>query len=236
MRFDLGDSQLSRVFFSSNSLQSARHSPRTEPFIPIPNSTMTTNAIPRCPITRHATCRRPAARAPGAKAGKHPTLGNHRRPSLDWPTRRPGRPMAPRHSLLGLLLTQSTGPRARAAPGHSGLRGFCCSSSSLAAPPLRQCARPPTIARALSSYHTHQLQRLPMQSQCVGKPRGEHAAKKVRFAGTLAGGASLLSLSRRARSALALKRGIRTFDCALDSLRKSPCPIEPMAKGWGRLG
>ena len=154
---------------------------------------MTTNTIPRCPTHRRAR-RYPAARAPGAKAGKHPALGNHRRPSLDWPARRPGRPMAPRHSLLGLLPTQSTGPRARAAPGHSGLRGFCCSSSSLAAPPLRQCALPlRSRARLPTTHGYNDLQRCSMRWQVAG----EHAAKRCALAHASASrDASLLSCTR----------------------------------------
>ena len=208
MRFDLGDSQLSRVFFSSNSLQSARHSPRTEPFIPIPNSTMTTNAIPRCPITRHATCRRPAARAPGAKAGKHPTLGNHdddraltgplaalagqwHLSKASWGYYLPNPPV---RGLAPRLVTLVCG--AFAARAHLSLHR-----------PYDSARGPLRLARAFLPHTpaTTPYNAIPMRSGQGGNTLPKRCAL---LAGTLAGDASLLSLSLLFRALLALKRGI----------------------------
>ena len=153
---------------------------------------MTTNTTPRRPTHRRAR-RYPAARAPTSRA--HPPLAtNHDDRALTGLLAALAGPMAPRQGLLGLLPTHSTGKRARAAPGHSGLRGFCCSSSSLAAPPLRQCALPlRSRARLPTTHGYNDLQRCSMRWQVAG----EHAAKRCALAHASASrDASLLSCAR----------------------------------------
>ena len=151
------------------------------------------------------------------------TARNHRRPSLDWPTRRPGRPMAPLQGLLGPQSAHSTGKRARAGLSHSGLGGFCCSSSSrLQRGPAYDTVRAaPTLpTRHKLQRHTNAITVLRLQAKGDTLPTGA--------LGVRGGLTFLLFLSCSGRSSNAKQQ---RFDlaCVAESLGEPPCQLSARA-------